>query len=67
MWAIFQMQDLLSISERIRRTNPHDERINVPSNSMFSWRYRLHINMEDLLEKDEFNTELKNYIIQSGR
>jgi 4-alpha-glucanotransferase len=67
MWAIFQMQDLLSISESVRRDNPHDERINVPSNSKFSWRYRLHFNMEDLLENDEFNNELKNYIIQSGR
>ncbi len=67
MWSIFQMQDLLSISEEIRRPNPHDERINVPSNSMSSWRYRLHINMEDLLEKEEFNAELKNFITQSGR
>jgi len=67
MWTIFQMQDLLSISDQIRRPNPHEERINVPSNSKFSWRYRLHINMEDLLEKDDFNAELKNYIIQSGR
>lgn len=67
MWSIFQMQDLLGISEEIRRSNPHDERINVPSNSMSSWRYRLHINLEDLLEKDEFSAELKNYITQSGR
>jgi len=67
IWAIFQLQDLLGISESIRRPNPHDERINVPSNSMFSWRYRLHLNMEELLEKDAFNSELKNYITQSGR
>lgn len=67
MWSVFQMQDLLSISEQLRRPNPHDERINVPSNSMSSWRYRLHLNMEDLLEKDDFNNELKNYIVQSGR
>jgi 4-alpha-glucanotransferase len=67
MWAIFQMQDLLSISDELRRDNPHDERINVPSNSRSSWRYRLHINMEDLLEKNEFNNELRNYIVKSGR
>lgn len=67
MWAIFQMQDLLSISDAVRRENPHDERINVPSNSKFSWRFRLHLNMEDLLVNDDFNNELKNYIIQSGR
>lgn len=67
MWSIFQIQDLLSISDQVRRQNPHDERINVPSNSMFSWRYRMHLSMEELLEKDDFNTELRNYIIQSGR
>ncbi|OIP83391.1 MAG: 4-alpha-glucanotransferase [Porphyromonadaceae bacterium CG2_30_38_12] len=67
MWTIFQMQDLLSISEAIRRENPHDERINVPSNSKYSWRYRMHINLEDLIENDTFNGELKNYIVQSGR
>jgi len=67
MWAIFQIQDLLSISDKVRRTNPHEERINVPSNSKFSWRYRLHLSIEDLLEKDNFNNELKNYITQSGR
>ena len=67
MWSIFQLQDLLGISETIRRPNPHDERINVPSNSMYSWRYRLHLNLEDLLIKDDFNNELKNYITQAGR
>lgn len=67
MWAIFQIQDLLSISEKLRRNNPHDERINVPTNSKQSWRYRFHLNLEDLLEEDDFNEELKNYIIQSGR
>lgn len=67
MWSIFQMQDLLSISEKLRRKNPHDERINVPSNSKFSWRYRMHLNMEELIDNDEFNNELSNYIVQSGR
>jgi 4-alpha-glucanotransferase len=67
MWTIFQMQDLLSISDSVRRSNPHDERINVPSNSMSSWRYRMHLNMEDLLEKEDYNNELRNHITQSGR
>jgi 4-alpha-glucanotransferase len=67
MWSVFQMQDLLSISDKIRRENPHEERINVPSNSKFSWRYRLHINLEDLLEEEEYNEELRNYIRQAGR
>jgi 4-alpha-glucanotransferase len=67
MWAVFQIQDLLGISEHLRREDPNEERINVPSNSRFSWRYRLHINLEDLLEADTFNAELRNYIRQAGR
>lgn len=67
MWSIFQLQDLMSISEELRRDNPHDERINVPSNTKYSWRYRMHLNVEELMEKDDFNNELRNYIRQSGR
>lgn len=67
MWSVFQMQDLLGISPKLRRENPHDERINVPSNSKHSWRYRMHIYMEDLLKETEFNEELRNFIKQSGR
>jgi 4-alpha-glucanotransferase len=67
MWAIFQLQDLISISDELRRENPHEERINVPSNSRFSWRYRMHLTVEELLESELFNTELSNYIKQSGR
>ncbi|MFV0392727.1 MAG: 4-alpha-glucanotransferase [Paludibacteraceae bacterium] len=67
MWSVFQMQDLLGISPKLRRENPHDERINVPSNSKHSWRYRMHIHVEDLLDENEFNDELRNFIRQAGR
>ena len=67
MWSIFQWQDLMSISPELRRENPNDERINVPSNTKFSWRYRMHITLEDLLSHTELTTTLKNYITQSGR
>jgi len=67
MWAIFQWQDLIGISDELRRKNPNEERINVPSNSRQSWRYRMHITLEKLLECNDFNNELRNYIVQSGR
>lgn len=67
MWAIFQWQDLMGISPELRRENPADERINVPSNSLYSWRYRMHIALEDLLNQDDFNDTLRNYITQAGR
>lgn len=67
MWAIFQWQDLMGISPELRRKNPADERINVPSDSLSSWRYRMHMNIEDLMEQSEFNDTLRNFIQQSGR
>ncbi|MEI6947661.1 4-alpha-glucanotransferase [Paraflavisolibacter sp. H34] len=67
MWSIFQLQDLLGISGRLRRENPHDERINEPSDPAHYWRYRMHLTLEDLLQQTEFNDELKTYITNSGR
>jgi 4-alpha-glucanotransferase len=67
MWSIFQWQDLMSISPNLRRDNPEAERINVPSNSFHSWRYRMHIALEDLMKEDDFNNTLRNYIKQAGR
>lgn len=67
MWSIFQLQDILGMSETLRRDNPADERINVPANSKHYWRYRMHMNLEDLLKEDDFNEELKGYVMHSGR
>lgn len=67
MWAIFLIQDLLSIDPVLRRENPQEERINVPSNSKYSWRYRMHLNLEDLVASDDFNRTLLNYVQQAGR
>jgi 4-alpha-glucanotransferase len=67
MWSIFQLQDLMGINGNIRKENPNEERINVPSNSHHFWQYRMHLNLEDLLKVDEFNDELLKYIKESGR
>lgn len=67
MWVIFQLQDILGMSERIRRPNPHEERINVPAFAKHYWKYRMHITLEDLLKEKEFNEELKSYVAASGR
>ncbi len=67
MWSIFLLQDLLGINENIRLENPHNERINVPSEAHHYWHYRMHITLEDLLREDEFNGELKKMIYESGR
>ena len=67
MWSIFLLQDLLGINGKIRRENPNEERINIPSDPNHFWQYRMHINLEDLLKEDEFNDEIKKYVKESGR
>ena len=67
MWSIFQMQDILGMSETLRRENPHEERINNPANPKHYWQYRMHIPLEDLIKEKEFNEELSGYIKHSGR
>lgn len=67
MWSIFQLQDLLGMSETLRRENPQEERINVPADPNNKWKYRMHITLEDLLQQKEFNDELLRYVEHSGR
>src|SRR5258708_1770585 len=67
LWSIFQLQDILGMSETFRRENPHDERINVPANPHHYWRYRMHLTLEELIKEEPFNEELKGYIVSSGR
>jgi 4-alpha-glucanotransferase len=67
MWSIFQLQDLLGMSDTLRREKPQDERINDPANPKHYWQYRMHISLEDLIKEKEFNEELRGYVINSGR
>ncbi|RYZ21316.1 MAG: 4-alpha-glucanotransferase [Chitinophagaceae bacterium] len=67
MWSIFQLQDLLGMSDALRRESPDAERINQPADPKHYWRYRMHLPLEQLLKEKEFNTELREYIANSGR
>jgi 4-alpha-glucanotransferase len=67
MWSIFQLQDLLGINEKLRRKNPHEERINVPANPDHYWKYRMHITLDDLIKEKEFTLQLKELVQNSGR
>jgi 4-alpha-glucanotransferase len=66
-WSIFQLQDIMGMSEQFRRENPHDERINVPANPHHYWRYRMHLTLEELIREKEFNAGLKTEVEASGR
>jgi 4-alpha-glucanotransferase len=57
----------MGMDEKLRRENPHDERINVPANPRHYWRYRMHITLEKLIREKQFNSELKQLITSGGR
>ncbi len=59
MWVILPWQDWMSVSGELSRENPAEERINIPANPEHYWRYRMHISLDDLLEKTELNAEIK--------
>ena len=67
MWSIFLLQDILGCDKKIRRPNPHEERINVPANPRHYWKYRMHLNLEDLINANEFNEKFAADVKASGR
>ena len=67
MWSIFQIQDILGMSEKLRRKNFYEERINQPSDPNHFWKYRMHIPLEELIRQKDFTKELKNLITESSR
>jgi 4-alpha-glucanotransferase len=67
MLAIFPLQDWLSISAKLRHVSPREERINDPSNPKHHWRYRMHLNIEDLLENRELSDQIIKMIEKGGR
>ena len=67
MWAIFPIQDLLAMDDKLRCENTQGERINIPAIAQNYWRYRMHLKIEDLLNEKKFNSELMSLILLSGR
>ena len=67
MLCLLSLQDWLSIDERLRLPDQNAERINIPANPRHYWRYRMHLTIEQLLQADEFNEEVKTLITHSGR
>lgn len=67
MLALIGLQDLTSMSEKLRGKDPQEERINIPANPKHYWRYRMPMTLEKLLAADKFNTKLKEMIDKSSR
>lgn len=67
MLCVLSVQDWLSIDEGLRLPDAGAERINIPANPKHYWRYRMHVNIEDLLNNSEFNQNVTDLIRESGR
>jgi len=67
MLCILQLQDWLAMDMELRRKNPQDERINVPSDPYNRWQYRMHITIEELLQATKYNNKVKTMIQRSRR
>jgi len=66
-FALIAWQDWMAMDERLRRDNPDEERVNVPSNRDHMWNYRMHIPLEQLMEERAFNDALRTMIADAGR
>ena len=67
MFAILPLQDWLSVDEAVRRPDPSEERINIPSVYRHLWRYRMHITLESILGNDSFNSIVRTMVENAGR
>jgi len=67
MLCILSIQDWLAIDEKLRLSNANAERINIPANPRHYWRYRMHLNIEDLMAQTAFNENIRELIMHSGR
>ena len=67
MLCVLSIQDWLAMDERIRLNDADAERINIPANPRHYWRYRMHINIENLMTDKSFTENIRNLIVQNGR
>ncbi|MBQ0080368.1 MAG: 4-alpha-glucanotransferase [Alistipes sp.] len=67
MLAIIPIQDWMSINERVRLSNGKSERINIPAVANHYWKYRMHLKIEDILQRKEFLKQVNHLIKKSGR
>ncbi len=67
MLCIVSLQDWLAMDLELRRKQPQDERINVPSDPYNRWQYRMHLTIEELLQATKYNNKVRTMIQRSKR
>ena len=67
MLAIFPIQDWLAIDADLRRSDFMSERVNYPADPQNKWKFRLHLNLEDLAREAAFTARVAEMIKASNR
>ena len=67
MLCVIALQDWLAIDEHLRLKDANAERINIPANPRHYWRYRMHLNIEDLKNDKSFTEGIREMIVKGNR
>lgn len=67
MLCVLSLQDWLAIDEELRLPDADAERINIPANPRHYWRWRMHIDIEDLMQNTGYMEQVRTLVRQSGR
>lgn len=67
MLAIFPIQEFFAADYELTNPNMDEERINNPAVFPHYWRYRMHINLERLMNKEDFNNKIASWVKDSNR
>ena len=62
MLCILSLQDWFALDKKLRLPDADAERINIPANPRHYWRYRMHIDIEDLIADKEYNDAIKELV-----
>ncbi|WP_234111544.1 MULTISPECIES: 4-alpha-glucanotransferase [Chryseobacterium] len=67
MLAVFPIQEYFATDPHLANPEMENERINEPAVFPHYWRYRMHLNLEDLVKQDDFNRKISSWIVESNR
>lgn len=67
MLCMISLQDWLAMDAELRSKSPREERINVPSDPLNHWQYRMHLTLESLIKAERYNDKIKMMITRSKR
>ena len=67
MLCVIALQDWLAIDEHLRLKDANAERINIPANPRHYWRYRMHLNIEDLKNDKSFTEGIHEMVVKGNR